>query len=354
MKGAVLATDSAGKGHFRLDANLPIPVAGPDDIVIKLGAASLNPIETLMRDGYGDSLFKLLRDKRVPRIMGLDGAGIVESVGRNVRSWKPGDAVMATNWPYKAGFYAEYVKVPEGLAAPVPGGLSIQEAAALPYTAMTVSSVLEATGLGPETSGGKKVLVHGGSGGLGSILVQLLHHWGAWVATTCGTANVDKVTALGADRVIDYRAEDFTQILTDMDVVVNTVAPDPAAKELKEAPHFSVLRRGGVYASVISPTLTLADMMLGPPGLLASGIWMLSARAYWLTHGKHHRWVYYKPSRSRMQALHDWAAAGTIKPVIGDTFPLDRIEAAFERLADGRAGGKLLLVLNPEIAGAQA
>lgn len=352
MKAAVLELERPGAGHFRI-ADLPQPEPGPDDIVIRLGAASINPIETLMRNGYGDSLFKWMRDKG-PRVLGLDGAGVVQAVGSGVRGLREGDLVMASNWPYKAGFYANYVRVPANFAVAVPQGVSVEDAASVPYTGLTICSVLEAARLDPASARGKRVLVHGGSGGIGSVLVQLLHRWGCWVATTCGTANVEKVKALGADRVIDYRKENFAEVLSDMDVVVNTVAPDPSAKKLEEAPHLSVLRKGGHYASLISPTLTLADMLGGPPGLLAAGAWMGAARLYWLARGKHHHWVYYKPTPQRLTAIAGWLGSGAVKPLIGGRYALDQLNEAHACLEQGKAGGKLLLILDEKLAQARA
>ncbi|MEC9362893.1 MAG: NADP-dependent oxidoreductase [Pseudomonadota bacterium] len=348
MKAAVLELERPGKGRFRI-ADLPQPAPGPDEIVIRLGAASINPIETLMRNGYGDSLFKWMRDKG-PRVLGLDGAGVVQAAGSRVQALREGDLVMASNWPYKAGFYAEYVRVPADYVTAVPEGISIADAAAVPYTGLTLCSVLEAAQLDAGNAPGKRVLVHGGSGGIGSILVQLLHRWGCWVATTCSTANVDRVKALGAHRVVDYRSEDFAAVLSDLDVVVNTVAPDPSAKKLDEAPHLSVLRTGGRYVSLISPTLTLADLLGGPPGLLVAGAWMGGARLYWLLRGKHHRWVYYKPTPQRLAAVAGWLESGAVKPLIGGRHTLDQVNEAHARLEQGKAGGKLLLILDEQLA----
>jgi NADPH:quinone reductase-like Zn-dependent oxidoreductase len=353
MRAAVLerrpGVEGAGGGLFHIVDTLPQPQPGPEDVVIRLAAASINPIETLMRNGYGDALFKWLRDKG-PQVLGLDGAGVVVAVGSKVRGLREGDRVMASNWPYKAGFYAEYVRVPAAFVVPVPPGVGMDAAAAVPYAGLTAYAVLDAAGLDAQSAAGKRVLVHGGSGGVGNLLVQLLHHWGCWVATTCGTANIERVYALGADRVIDYRKENFTEVLSDLDVVVNTVAPDPSAKKLDEAPHLSVLRKGGHYASLISPTLTLADMLGAPAGLMMSGAWMGSAHLYWRMRGKHHHWVYYKPSRKRLQDIAGWLESGVLKPLIGGSYPLELIDQAYARLESGKAGGKLLLVLDPQLA----
>lgn len=354
MKAAILVRDAAAAhGRFEVADGVTDPTPGPEDIVIRLAAASINPIETMMRDGYGDALFKWMRS-RGPQVLGLDGAGIVHAVGSRVRHLRQGDRVMATNWPYKAGFYAQLVQVPAAFAIKLPDTVRLLDAAAIPYAGLTAYAALRAAGINAGNAAGKRVLVHGGSGGVGSLIVQRLHRWGCWVASTCGTANVERVRALGVDRVVDYRNEDFTQVLSGLDLVVNTVAPDLASKRLNEAPHLSVLKRGGHYVSLISPTLTLADMLGAPLGLLASATWMGSAHAYWRLRGKHHHWIYFKPEQQRLADLATWLGAGDVTPLISGHYRLETLNEAHDRLAGGQAGGKLLVVLDEALVEADA
>lgn len=345
MKAIERTAPGVAGGRLAL-RELPEPTPRPEEIVIHLAAASINPIDTMIREGYGDSLFKWLRPKG-PMVMGLDGAGIVSAVGGRVKNFKAGDRVMAATMPFASGFYAEAVAVKAAWAAQVPHGLPMAEAAALPYAGLTAAQVLDAAGLNAQTTRGKKVLVHGGSGGIGSLLVQCLHHWGAWVASTCGSSNLEFVRALGADQVIDYRRQDFRRELSGLDVVINTVAPKES--RLDEAPHFAVLRSGGLYASLISPTLTLADALGAPLGLAASGAWMGGARARWALSGMRHRWVYFRPSGRRLEELGRWAVEGSFRPRIGQRFALVDAAAAHAAVEQGPAHGKVLLTIDPAL-----
>ena len=277
MKGIVLDT-SGQHGQFVARADLPEPVPRADEIVIRLAGTSVNPIEVMMRDSYGEGLFKWLR-RRGPRLLGLEGAGHVTALGKAVAGFAIGDPVMAVTMPFLGGFHAQAVAVPARFACKIPRGIAMAEACVLPYSGMTAMAVLAACGLDAKTAAGRRVLIHGGSGGVGSLLVQIFHAWGAWVATTCSAGNAAFVAGLGADRVIDYRAERFNEVLKDLDLVVNTVVPQ--GDRLNEAPHLSVLRPGGTYVSLISPTLTLADRLGAPLGLAASAIWTGVARLRW-------------------------------------------------------------------------
>lgn len=344
MKGIVLDT-SQPHGRFVARDDLAQPVPRADEIVIRLAGTSVNPIETMMRDNYGEGLFKWLR-RRGPRLLGLEGAGHVTAIGKDVTGFVIGDPVMAVTMPYLGGFHAQAVAVPARFACKIPRGVSMAEACVLPYSGMTAMAVLAACGLDAKEAAGRRVLVHGGSGGVGSLLVQIFHAWGAWVATTCSAGNRDFAKSLGADRVIDYRAERFHEVLKDLDLVVNTVAP--TGERLEEAPHLSVLRRGGTYVSLISPTLTLADRLGAPVGLAASLAWMGLARLRWrLAAGKHHRWVYMRPSGEQLARLGGWVAGGMVRPVIGSTVPLDAIERGFAQIGQGPARGKILVAIDP-------
>lgn len=337
---------AADGGRFKIVDGLADPTPGKGEIVIRLAAASINAIDTLMRAGYGESLFKWLR-KGGPVVLGLDGAGIVAAVGEGVTRFKAGERVMAAVMPFRSGFYAEKIAVPAAWAARIPDGVSMQEAAALPYAGLTVFEILRAARLNAASAKGRRVLVHGGSGGIGSLLVQILHAWGAWVASTCRTQNVAFVRSLGADQVVDYTREDFTRVLKELDVVVQTVAPKD--ERLVEAPHFSVLKRGGIFASLISPTLTLVDRLTPPLGLAAFGIWTGVARARWAAGGKHHRWVYFKPSGKNLAQLAAWVEQGLFRPQIAKLLPLEQVAEAQRLVEQGPARGKVLLALDPSL-----
>lgn len=344
MKAAVLERGETG-GRFVLQ-DRPVPVPGSGDIVVRLAASSVNPIETMMRDGYGESLFKWMRDQG-PIVLGLDGAGVVTAVGSDVSSLRVGDAVMAATWPYKSGFYAESIAVPASFAVPIPDGVGFMESAVVPYAGLTACAVLEAAGQSPRQSSGQRVFIHGGSGGVGHMLVQLCAGWGAEVTVTCSAGNAETITALGAQHVIDYKTTDFADVLAEQDVVINCVAPSD--NKLYESPFRRVLRKGGCFASLISPTLTLADMLTAPVGLGMAVSWGAAARLRWRLDGKHHRWVYFKPDAGRLKQLADWMAAGALKPLVGARFALEDINAAHARVEQGGIAGKVAVTIDSDL-----
>lgn len=186
---------------------MPEPVLREDDVLVEIHAASLNPLDSKIRDGE----FKPLLPYRTPVILGHDVAGTVVRVGSNVRHFKPGDEIYARPRDGRIGTFAEFIAVNEADVALKPKNLSMEEAASIPLVGLTAWQVLvERAGL----KKGQKVLVHAGSGGVGTIAIQLAKHLGATVATTTSTANVDLVRSLGADVVIDYKKQDFEKVLS--------------------------------------------------------------------------------------------------------------------------------------------
>jgi len=212
---------------------VPEPDVGEHDVLVEVRAASVNPLDAKIRDGE----FKLILPYRVPFVLGHDMAGQVVRVGSAVRSFAPGDAVYARPRKDRIGTFAELIAVHEDDLALKPSTLTMVEAAALPLVALTAwQALVERANLRP----GQKVLVHAGSGGVGTIAIQLAKHLGAHVATTAGTANVKWVEDLGADVVVDYRRDDFETILRDYDVVLDSLGGETLEKSLR------VLKPGGI------------------------------------------------------------------------------------------------------------
>jgi NADPH:quinone reductase-like Zn-dependent oxidoreductase len=198
------------KGALRL-GEMPEPTWGDDDVLVQVHAAGLNLLDSKLRDGE----FKLILPYRPPFILGHDVAGTVVRIGSNVRHFKPGDEVYARPRDGRVGTFAEFIAMNEADLALKPENLTMEEAASIPLVGLTAWQVLvERAGLRK----GQKVLIHAGSGGVGTFAIQLAKHLGATVATTTGTANVELVRSLGADVVIDYKKEDFEKLLSGYDV----------------------------------------------------------------------------------------------------------------------------------------
>ena len=193
------------------------PVPGEHDVLIAVHAAGVNPIDRKIKTGE----FKLILPFKAPFVLGRDLAGVVTAVGSAVRRFVPGDEVYASLGKANTGAFAELVAVNEDEVARKPAGLSMAEAAALPMVTLTAwQALIERADVRP----GDRVLIHAGSGGVGSIAIQLAKHLSAHVATTTSTDNVDWVRALGADQVIDYRTQDFATVLHDYDLVLDSLS----------------------------------------------------------------------------------------------------------------------------------
>ena len=197
------------------EAETPEPVVGDQDVLVQVVAAGLNQLDEKVRAGE----FKQILPYKMPLTLGHDVAGTVLQVGPGVRDFTPGDAVYGRVRDGRTGTFAERIAVAESDLAPAPRTISTAEAASLPLVALTAWQALVERG---KVQPGQKVLIHAGSGGLGSMAIQLAKHLGAYVATTASGSNADFLREIGADTVIDYRTQDFEEELSDYDLVVDS------------------------------------------------------------------------------------------------------------------------------------
>jgi NADPH:quinone reductase-like Zn-dependent oxidoreductase len=257
------AIDRYGSNDNVHAVQVPDPQLRDVDVLVEIHAASINPLDAKIRDGK----VKPILPYRLPVILGNDLAGVVVRVGPEVRRFKPGDQVYARPDQHRIGTFAELISIKQDDVALKPTRLTMQQAAALPLVALTAwQALIERADLKP----GQKVLIHAGSGGLGSVAIQLAKHLGATVATTTSTANVDWVEALGADLVIDYRTSDFAAVLHDYDAVFDTRGGDTLNKS------FGVLKRGGKLISVAGPPDPAFAKQAGLNPILRQAIRLLS------------------------------------------------------------------------------
>ncbi|WP_443096730.1 NADP-dependent oxidoreductase [Stenotrophomonas sp. PUT21] len=215
--------DRYGKKETGRIAQMPEPELRDDEVLVKVQAVGVNVLDAKIKSGE----FKLILPYRMPLVLGHDVAGVVLKVGPSVRQFKPGDEVYARPDDFRIGAFAEFIAVKEASLAPKPINLSMEEAASIPLVALTAwQALVEAAKL----KKGQKVFIQAGSGGVGTIAIQLAKHLGAIVATTTSTNNVEWVKALGADVVIDYKTQDFATELNDYDVVLNSLGNDELKK----------------------------------------------------------------------------------------------------------------------------
>ena len=214
MKAFIL--DRYGSADHVRAGDMPDPKLREDDVLVRVHAAGVNLLDSKIRNGE----FKRILPYRLPLILGHDVAGVVVRVGSRVRRFKPGDEVYARPADGQIGAFAEFSAIKEDDVAIKPKALTMEEAASIPLVGLTAwQALIERANL----KQGQKVLIHAGSGGVGTFAIQLAKHVGATVATTTSTANVDLVRSLGADVVIDYKKEDFSDVLRDYDVVLQSL-----------------------------------------------------------------------------------------------------------------------------------
>ncbi len=314
----------------------PTPVVGEHDVLVQVHASSVNVLDAKIAKGE----FKLILPYALPLVLGNDLAGVVLSVGSAVRRFKPGDEVYGRPPQQRIGTFAELIAVREDALARKPANMTMEQAASLPLVALTAWQVLVETA---KLKKGQKVFIHAGSGGVGSIAIQLAKHLGAFVATTTSTVNVEWVKALGADLVIDYKQQNFETLLNDYDVVLNSLGPDALVKSL------DILKPGGQLISISGPpTQAFAreqqlSWLLGlVMGVLSSGIRRKARKR-----GVRYDFLFMRASGAQLDELTALVEAGIIKPVIDRTFPFESTAQALSYVEQGRAKGKVVITMTP-------
>lgn len=312
-------------------AEVPSPEPGPGDVLVDIRAASINPLDTMVRNGE----FKQLLRYRTPFVLGHDLAGVVTAVGADVRDFRVGDEVYARPRDLRIGAFAERIAVAADDVALKPASLSFEEAAAVPLVALAAWQVLVDVA---EVRPGQRVLVHAGAGGLGSTVIQLARHLGARVAMTAHTRDLDAVRALGADEVVDYTQQDFADVLGGYDVVLDSLGSASLEKSL------TVLRPGGLAVSVVGPPDPAFAVQLGRPALrpvMAALSLKVRRRAKRL--GVRYSFFFMRASGAQLAQLAPLYDDGTLRPVLDRTFDLAQTLDAIAYVDQGRAKGKIVV-----------
>ncbi|WP_349970003.1 NADP-dependent oxidoreductase [Pseudomonas caspiana] len=322
-----------GKGGGRI-AEVPDPQVGPTDVLVQIKAASINILDSKIRSGE----FKQILPYAFPLILGNDLAGVVVRVGRDVQQFKPGDEVYARPEQDRIGTFAELISVNQHSLALKPRNVSMEQAASLPLVALTAWQVLVETA---QVKKGQKVLIHAGSGGVGSIAIQLAKHLGAFVATTTSTSNVEWVKALGADIVIDYKKQDFETVLNDYDVVLNSLDSVVLKKSVK------CLKPGGLLVSISGPPTPEFGNAQGLSWAVKQILRLLSFGIRKASHaaGIKYSFVFMRSDGAQLQEITTLVESGAIKPIIDEVYPFASIADALTYVEQGRAKGKVVINL---------
>ncbi|KAM9339014.1 reticulon-4-interacting protein 1 homolog, mitochondrial-like [Symphorus nematophorus] len=327
-------------------------VSSPREVMIQVHAASLNPLDISMRGGYGAKLLKLRRnpmsvmdnDSEFPLILGRDVSGVVVDCGPEVTHFVPGDEVWAAVPPWKQGSLAEYVTLTEDEVSHKPKSLSHTEAASIPYVANTaLSALVNAGGLCRDSSSNKRVLITGGSGGVGTFSIQLLKAWGAHVTVTCSQNAEGLVRGLGADEVVDYTAGDAAEQLEMMekfDVILDSVGGETEQLAMGLLKPWS----GAKYVTLVTPLLLNTDSMGVLEGTFNAVITLKSKLIQnMISSGVFYRWGFYAPDGPALDEVSRLVDAGKILPVVEAQFPFTQVPQAFQKLEEGHARGKTVV-----------
>lgn len=310
------------------------PTLQPDELLVQVHAAGLNPIDNMVPRGT----FKPVLHFKLPAVLGSDLAGVVVDVGSRVTRFKPGDEVFASIFDLGKGSLAEFAAVPERAAAPKPKNLDFVQAASIPMVGLTAwQALLERANLQP----GQKVFIPAGSGGIGTFAIQLAHQLGAKVGTTVSTGNVELVRGLGADEIVDYKRQAFDKVLSGYDAVLGTVRGDTIEKSL------NILKPGSRIVSLVGPldapfarAKKLNFLLNFVFGMMSRKIIKLSKKK-----GVDYAFHFVRPDGQQLAEIGELLKAERIRPVIDKVFAFDQAKEALDYLALGRAKGKIVVKL---------
>lgn len=305
---------------------------GSSDVLIEIAAAGLNVLDTKIRNGE----FKVLLPYKPPFVLGHDLAGTVIRIGAGVRRFKVGDAVYARPRDGRIGTLAERIAVDEADVALKPKNLSMTEAASIPLVGLTAWQALVDDA---KIKRGDKVLIHAGSGGVGTFAIQLAKHLGATVATTASAGNADLVRGLGADIVVDYKRENFEKVLSGYDVVLNSLDGETLRKSL------AVLKPGGKLISISGPP---DPAFAKAQGLnlffsLVMRLLSLGIRRKAKARGVDYAFLFMRANGAQLSEIAKLVEAGTIRPVMDRVVPFAATNEALTELEAGRSKGKVVV-----------
>lgn len=305
------------------NVEVPKPKLTPDGVLVRVAAAGINPADWRLRNGQ----FRYFMSKERPFVLGSEVAGIVEAVGENVKRFHAGDAVYTMLSAAKGGGYAEYALVPQESVALVPSNLSLAEAAAVPLTALTALQALRDKA---HLKSGEHALILGASGGVGTFAVQMAKAMGAKVTAVNSGRNTDLVRSLGADEVIDYHQKDPATLNTTYDVIFDTVNfyPFPKVKHL------------------LKP---IGRMVTVNPGASFAPKWLKRLRGQSQLDG-----LFVQAKGDDLATISEWIAAGKVRPVVDQCYPLANAAEAHLYSETGRVRGKLVLVVDEALAAMNA
>ncbi|KAM9354335.1 NAD(P)H oxidoreductase RTN4IP1, mitochondrial isoform 2-T2 [Pholidichthys leucotaenia] len=317
---------------LRFTENIGFPaIMYPNEVIVKVCAAGLNPIDVAMRGGYGAATLSVKRDplninqlsSEFPLVLGRDVSGVIMERGLDVNIFTEGDEVSRK-----------------------PKSLSHREAASIPYVATTAWSALVNTGgLGKDNCANKRILILGGSGGVGTFSIQMLKAWGAHVTVTCSQNAEGFVRELGADHVVDYTAgpvEEPLSCLDKFDLILDNIGGDTERWALNLLKPWC----GAKYVTLVTPFLQNTDRLGVADGMMKTAATVATKVIKHLVRGVHYRWGFFAPSGLALDEVCEMVDAGQIRAVVEETFTFPQVPQAFEKVEKGHARGKTVVQIS--------
>ncbi|KAL4624201.1 reticulon-4-interacting protein 1, mitochondrial-like [Arapaima gigas] len=336
--------------RFTKNASFPM-IKYPNEVIVKVHAAGLNPIDLSMRGGYGAATLRMRRDplnvnqsgSEFPLILGRDVSGVVMECGLSVAYFKPGDEVWAAVPPWKQGSLAEFVVLSGNEVSLKPRSLSHLEAAAVPYVASTAWSALVNTGgLTKDNCSNKRILIIGASGGVGTFAVQMVKAWGGHVTAVCSRNAEGLVRGLGADHVVDYKTGAVDVELKTLEKF-NLILDNVGGNTERWAPGLLKPWSGAKFVTLVTPFLKNTDTLGIADGMMQTGVTIATKALKHLSKGVHYRWGFFAPSGLALDEVREMVDAGQIRPVVEQQFSFSQVPQAFLKLEKGHARGKLVV-----------
>lgn len=309
------------------------PIAKENEVLVQIHAAGINLLDSMIKKGE----FKVFLPYKTPIINGHDMAGTVVKVGPGVKKFKIGDEVYSRVGDYRIGTFAEYIAVNVSDLSLKPKNLTMEEAGSIPLVGLTAWQALVEIA---NVKKGQKVFVQAGSGGVGTFAIQLAKHLGAYVATTTSAKNIDLVKGLGADWVIDYKTQEFSNLLKDYDVVLHSNREKIVLEQ-----SLGILKKGGQLISLVGPPTPEFAQEIGLPWYLKLVTKFLSssARKKAKKLNVSFKFLFMRAEGNQLGEITKLIEAGIIKPVIDKVFPFEQTNEALSYVETGRSKGKVVV-----------
>jgi len=308
------------------------PRVEENEVLIEIHSTSINPLDLKIKSGE----FKVLLPYKFPLILGHDVAGVVTKIGQKVSKFKVGDEVFSRPTDFKIGTFAEYISIHEDQVTRKPKNISMEEAASIPLVSLTAWQAFVQKA---QLTAGQKVFIQAGSGGVGTIAIQLAKHLGATVATTTSIENFELVKKLGADVVINYKEEKFETTLPEYDLVLNSQDNITLEKSIQ------ILKSGGKIISISGPPDLAFARDFGLNLLLKIVFFFISRKVKNQSKKANvdYSFLFMKANGDQLSEIAKLIEADVIKPVIDKVFAFDQINEAFAYVSSGRSKGKVVL-----------